>query len=122
VLTPQEEEAYLQKAGGDLKDAAILDIETGLRPDSELFPLKWENVTDAGIRGIRGKTKSAFRTVPLSPRAKAVLEMRRSAGQDDSPFVFPSNESASGHLMTIHPGVPKESTGIRSLNVALTRK
>jgi len=101
VLTPQEEDAYLREAAGDLKDAAILDIETGLRPDSELFPLKWENVTDAGIRIIRGKTKAAVRTVPLSPRAKAVLEIRRSARQDDSPFVFPSKESASGHLMTL---------------------
>jgi integrase len=101
VLTPQEEEVYLQKAGGDLKDAAILDIETGLRPDSELFLLKWENITDAGLRVIRGKTKAAVRTVPLSPRAKAVLDMRLLARQDDSPFVFPSRESSSGHLMTL---------------------
>ena len=101
VLTPWEEAAYLKESGGDLRDAAILDIETGLRPDSELFPLKWENVTDAGIRVIRGKTKAATRTVPLSPRAKAVLEMRRAAMQNDNPFVFPSKESASGHIMTL---------------------
>lgn len=101
VLTPQEEEAYLGETSGDPRDAAILGIETGLRPDSELFSLRWENVTDAGIRVIRGKTKAAIRTVPQSPRAKAVLEMRRSARLDDSPFVFPSEESTSGHLMTL---------------------
>lgn len=101
VLTPHEERAYLEECSGDLKDAAILDIETGLRPDSELFPLKWENVTDAGIRVIGGKTKAAIRTVPLSPRARAVLEMRRSVIHNGSPFVFPSKESSSGHIMTL---------------------
>jgi integrase len=101
VLSPEEEAAYLAKAFGDLLDAAILGIETGLRPNSELFALRWENVTPSGLRVIRGKTDAAVRTVPLSPYASGTLEMRRARMKSDSPFVFPS-KSESGHLITLN--------------------
>jgi integrase len=100
VLSAEEESAYLAKASGKLKDAAILGIETGLRPDSELFVLRWENVTAAGLRIESGKTPAAVRTVPLSPRARAVLDLRRRAAKNGKPFVFPSR-SKSGHLITL---------------------
>jgi integrase len=101
VLSPQDEIGYLGKASGDLADAAIIAIETGLRPDSELFVLRWENVTAAGLRIVRGKTDAAVRTVPLSPKAKAVLDARRKSAKAGNPFVFPSR-SKTGHLITLN--------------------
>jgi integrase len=100
VLSPKDEVAYLAKASGDLAVAEVIGIETGLRPDSELFLLKWENVTSAGIRVMDGKTDAAARLVPLSPRAKGILEARQSLAKG-SPYVFPSPTSKSGHLMTL---------------------
>ena len=81
-------------------DAAVIGIETGLRPDSELFALRWENITAAGLRVVGGKTDAAVRMVPLSPRARAVLDMRRNSAKL-SPWVFPSRKSESGHLITL---------------------
>ena len=39
-----EEAKYLAKASENLRDAAILAVDTGMRPNSELFPLKWADV------------------------------------------------------------------------------
>jgi integrase len=100
TVSLKDEATYLAKASGDLADAAIIGVETGLRPDSELFLLKWENVTSTGIRVMDGKTDAATRIVPLSPRAKAILEARQSLAKG-SPYVFPSPTSKSGHLMTL---------------------
>ena len=44
VLSFAEEAKYLAKASDNLRDAAILAVDTGLRPNSELFPLKWADV------------------------------------------------------------------------------
>jgi integrase len=106
VLTATEEEKYLSHATGDLHHAAIIGVETGLRPDSELFCVKWDDILETtnegrksfGLRVRESKTGAGVRMVPLSPRAKAVLDMRR--GQDASPFVFPSVASETGHRVT----------------------
>ena len=39
VVSFQEEALYLAKASENLRDAAILAVDTGLRPNSELFPI-----------------------------------------------------------------------------------
>ena len=44
VLSFEEEQLYLAKASENLRDAAILAVDTGLRPNSELFVLKWADV------------------------------------------------------------------------------
>jgi integrase len=46
-----------------------------------------------------GKTPAARRNVPLTPRARAVLEMR-AAAKDESTFVFPG-PGKTGHITSI---------------------
>ena len=102
-----EEAKYLAKASDNLRDAAILAVDTGLRPNSELFPLRWADVDLAertecphGVIHVRqGKTDSAQRSLPLTPRAADVLQRRKKAAEakaKPSPFVFPGD----GHLGT----------------------
>lgn len=100
VISPEEEAEYLKKAAGDLRDAFVILLDCGLRPDSELFTLRWESVTSSHIAILDAKTPSGIREVPIGQRAQAVLDMRRSANQG-SPYVFPGRGSVSGHIMTL---------------------
>ncbi len=100
VLTPQEETAYLSKAGPVLREAASVLLDCRLRPE-ECFRLRWENVRDGGIEIQHGKTQAARRRIPLSQRAAAILESRRATAQGD--WVFPA-QTRSGH---IEPASPK---------------
>ena len=107
VISFQEEAAYLQHASGTLRDIVTLAVDTGLRPESELFPLEWTNVVLGADREspygyvhvTQGKTKYAVRNVPLTMRAKMVLEARK-ASRQQSRYVFPG-EGRSGHIMSV---------------------
>ncbi len=74
VLSFREEALYLAKASDNLRDATILAVDTGMRPNSELFPLLWADVdltarTECpnGVIHVRqGKTASAQRSLPLN--------------------------------------------------------
>ena len=44
VISFKEEVRYLAKASQTVKDAALLAVDTGMRPNSELFPLEWADV------------------------------------------------------------------------------
>lgn len=113
VITIKEEAAYLAAAPATLRDAAILAADTGLRPDSELFPLEWTSIVLEGtpeakngfLRVHQGKTANAVRAIPLTPRAREVLLARWRARKEgkDSRYVFPG-EGAKGHLVSLqHP-------------------
>jgi integrase len=114
VLSFAEEALYLAKASENLRDATILAVDTGLRPNSELFPLKWADVdltTRAecphGVIHVRqGKTDSAQRSLPLTPRAAEVLQRRKAAAAaktEQSAFVF-AGTGLSGHITSLqHP-------------------
>lgn len=114
VLSFAEEAKYLAKASDNLRDAAILAVDTGLRPNSELFPLKWADVdltTSAecphgAIHVRQGKTVNAQRSLPLTPRAAEVLTRRKrteDAKASHSEFVFPG-DGISGHVVSMqHP-------------------
>jgi len=106
VLSFAEEAKYLAKASENLRDAAILAVDTGLRPNSELFPLKWADVDlTAGVLHVRqGKTDSAQRSLPLTPRVAEVLQRRKRAAEaKDSAFVF-AGAGISGHVTSMqHP-------------------
>jgi integrase len=114
VLSFTEEARYLAKASGNLRDATTLAVDTGVRPNSELFPLKWSDVDLAvrpesphGVIHIRqGKSDAARRSVPLTPRAAEVLQRRKKEADAEpthSPYVFPG-DGKSGHLVALqHP-------------------
>ncbi len=114
ALSFAEEAKYLAKASENLRDAAILAVDTGLRPNSELFPLKWADVDltaraecPHGVIHVRkGKTDSAQRSLPLTPRAAAVLQGRKKAAEakaEQSAFVF-AGAGITGHITSVqHP-------------------
>ena len=77
-----------------LRDVATILIDAGVRPE-ECFRLRWENVWDESIHVPFGKTVSARRTIPLTPRAVAQLEIRRVTSESD--WVSPA-ATASGHV------------------------
>jgi integrase len=107
VVSFEEERKYLDAAPATLRDITILAVDTGLRPNSELFSVEWANVhTEPSSEGPcghihvpSGKTDAARRNVPLTPRARAVLEMRRPE-RGASRFVFPG-AGMSGHIVTV---------------------
>jgi integrase len=78
-----------------------------MRPNSELFRLEWPQVQlDASefmpngyIRVREGKTRSAERILPLTPRAKEVLLILRMEPRRKR-WVFPGPGN-SGHLISI---------------------
>jgi integrase len=114
VLSFAEEAKYLAKASENLRDATILAVDTGLRPNSELFPLKWADVDltaraecpHGALHVRQGKTDSAQRSLPLTPRVAEVLQRRKRATEvrpNPSPFVF-SGDGISGHIVSMqHP-------------------
>ncbi len=62
VLSFAEEAKYLAKASENLRDAAILAVDTGMRPNSELFPLRWADVD------LAERTECPHGVDPRSPR------------------------------------------------------
>jgi integrase len=114
VLSFKEEALYLAKASANLRDATILAVDTGMRPNSELFPLKWSDVdltarpeSPHGVVHVRqGKTANAQRSLPLTPRAAEALQTRKkvaAAKSKKSAFVFPGAGN-SGHIISFqHP-------------------
>jgi integrase len=107
VLSFAEELQYLSAAAETARDAAMLAVDTGLRPNSELFALEWSNVnleclpeTPQGfIHVSQGKTDAATRNVPLTPRTREMLLARKQRTMG-AKHVFPG-PGKSGHLTTI---------------------
>jgi len=103
VVSFREEARYLEAASASLREVAILAADTGLRPNSELFPLAWGHVhletQPPYVHVAEGKSKEAVRNVPLTVRARGVLNLRRGDSQG-SPYVF-AGRGASGHLTTV---------------------
>jgi integrase len=117
VISFVEELRYLSKASRTVRDAAMIAVDSGMRPNSELFPLEWSNVhlecTEEAPNGFihvsLGKTDSAVRNIPLTPRTREVLLGRRDllVGPKDAKrrcgdlrFVF-AGAGSSGHLVTV---------------------
>ncbi len=95
---PRKPDAFL------LRDVATILLDCGLRPE-ECFRLRWSEIPDGSLHITHGKTENARRVIPLSPRAAAMIEMRRTTS--NSEWVFPSS-TGSGHiekssLRKLHP-------------------
>ncbi len=78
-----------------LRDVATLLIDCGLRPE-ECYRLRWEHVRDGALHMPFGKTANARRTIPFTPRAAVLLEMRRSVAQVGLGFPGADQERAYG--------------------------
>jgi integrase len=104
IVTHDEERVYLSKAEPLMREIATILVDTGLRPE-ECYRLKWEHVHLAPAGAARfgrvhipyGKTKNAKRDVPLTARAKSLLEMRCDDKKEG--WVFPA-PTMSGHVET----------------------
>ncbi|HET9409798.1 MAG TPA: site-specific integrase [Candidatus Sulfotelmatobacter sp.] len=120
VLSHAEEQAYLAATKGELRDIATMMIDSAFRPE-ELFRARWENIRLKSVGQALyphvhvpdGKTKFARRNVCMTPRVKALLEIRHEAqGRPRQGWVFPNDETASGHfdsLKSQHARALKES-------------
>ena len=85
VLTPEEETLYFAGAKSDamnqhvdpslLADVASILLDCGLRPE-ECFRLRPENVRGSKIEIHYGKSDNARRRIPMTPRVRAILDMR----------------------------------------------
>lgn len=85
VITFEEEQKYLACSGPNLRALTILAVDTGMRPKSELFRLEWpqvhleasEMMPNGYVKVKEGKTQSAERILPLTPRARENLLILR---------------------------------------------
>ena len=80
VVNFEEEARYLAVAPEPLGSVAAILIDTGMRPD-ECYRLRWESVTwtngrNGTILVTHGKTAAARRVLPLSVRARTILQNR----------------------------------------------
>jgi integrase len=108
VLSFDEESRYLAAARGRLRALAVIAMDTGLRPDSELFRLTWDDVELAPsplarhgqIRIRAGKTSNAVRTLPLTPRARLAFAEQKTASRTHERWVFPGAGN-SGHVVSV---------------------
>lgn len=78
VLSVKEEQRYLAAASAQtylLRDVATVLLDCALRPD-ECFRMRWEDVRDGALHILYGKTENARRTIPMTQRIAARLDMR----------------------------------------------
>ena len=121
VVSQKEEALYLAAASPLMADVATVLADSGLRPD-ECYRLRWEDVTWVNGRNgsflvTHGKTAAARRVMPMTPRARAVLEARwEAAGRPEEGWVWPA-PTQSGHIN--HASLKKQHT--RALTLAKLR-
>lgn len=102
VVTPEEESRYLSSAPVLLAQIAAVLVDTGLRPD-ECFRLRWEDLTWVNGRNgtllvTHGKTATARRVLPMTPRVRSILEGRwTGTNRPSDGWVWPAPTS-SGHV------------------------
>ena len=102
VITPEEEQRYLSAAPPLTAEIAGVLVDSGLRPD-ECYRLRWEDITWVNGRNgtllvARGKTASARRVLPMTPRVRTILEHRwHTAGKPSDGWVWPAPTN-TGHV------------------------
>jgi integrase len=102
VVKVEEEGRYLAAAPEPLGSVVSILIDTGMRPD-ECYRLRWESVTWSNGRNgtvlvTHGKTAAARRVLPLTVRARNILQARwEAAGTPAEGWVW-SARTRSGHF------------------------
>jgi integrase len=102
VVTPQEEAKYLAAAPEPLASVAAILCDTGLRPE-ECFRLRWEAVTwmngwHGTLLVTHGKTASARRVLPMTPRVRSILETRWETARKPAEGWVWTAPTKSGHM------------------------
>jgi integrase len=102
VISSEEESRYLAAAREPLSSIATVLADTGMRPE-ECFRLRWEDLTwvhgrNGAVLITRGKTASARRVVPMTPRVRGVLESRwETVGRPQEGWIWTAS-TRSGHI------------------------
>jgi integrase len=104
VVSHEEEARYLGAAGELMADIAVVLIDTGMRPE-ENSRLRWEGIGwSNGQQGIlqvtHGKTATARRMIPMSPRVRSVIERRWETTQKPREGWVWAADTLSGHIGT----------------------
>jgi integrase len=121
VVSPEEEARYLAAGTEQLGAIATVLVDSGTRPE-ECYRLRWESITWTNGRNgtflvTHGKTAAARRVLPMTPRVRAILEMRwESAGRPVEGWIWPA-PTKSGH---IEPSSLKKQHR-KALNIAKVR-
>lgn len=105
VLSPAEEQLYFTAARSPkmqkhvdpalLADVDTILIDCALRPE-ECFRLRPAQLADDAIDIRYGKTDNARRRIPMTPRVKAIIDMRLEKSRG-SRWIFPA-PTKSGHI------------------------
>ena len=77
-----------------LRDVATVLLDEGIRPE-ECHRLEWEQIRGGAMHVPFGKTPNARRSIPLTNRVAALLDIRKAAST--SQWVFPAR-TESGHI------------------------
>jgi integrase len=77
-----------------MREVASILLDCGLRPE-ECYRLEWEQIRGGGMHIPFGKTENARRSIPLTNRVAALLDVRKSTST--SRWVFPA-PTESGHI------------------------
>jgi integrase len=102
VVGDEEFAHFITCASPILAEVAAVLQDTGLRPD-ECHRLDWSDITFTNgrhgkLRVQHGKTAAARRELPLTPRVRAVLEVRwEVAGRPAEGWIWPG-PTKSGHI------------------------
>jgi len=120
VLTGEMEKQYLALAPYPLKQAAILMLDLGLRPE-ECVSLRKDDIA-AAVTVRHGKTPNARRQLPQTERTREVFKLCF-AVHPDSPWVFPGLKG--GHytrtaLGNLHVKLRRTFNEAAALNVVKT--
>jgi integrase len=107
VLSLDSERAYLEACPQPLRDAALILLDTGLRP-GEAAEMQWKDVHFEPAKGAKfgyihiskGKTKNARRNVPMTPRVKETLLVRSSERNPECGYVFAGEKGNDFFLPT----------------------
>jgi integrase len=125
VITPENERAYLERAREPVKSIASVLADSGLRP-GECYRGRWEDMNwRVGRYGIwnvtHGKTPSARRIIPMTPRVRFILETRwELAGKPDEGWIWPA-PTKTGHID--HSSLKKQHiAAFRSANSAVKKR
>lgn len=88
--------ALKKERSADLRDFVNLCLWTGARK-SDVLSARWENISFEDRRWSIPDPKRKPYAVPITVEAEEILKQREK-GRKDSPWVFPSKTSESGHV------------------------